>query len=65
MSNSGTPVTSSDWDHLELGINKGSLDGDLDFLADLDTNTNVSVSVTNGADSLESGSLTGLGLLLD
>ena len=65
ITDSGTPVTSSNWDHSEFGINKGTLDGNLDFLSDLDSNTNVSVSITDGADSLESGSLTGLGLLLD
>ena len=62
---SGTPVSSSDWDELHLGVNEGTLDGDLDFLGDLDTDTNVTLSITGGDDSLESGSLTGLGLLLD
>ena len=65
VTDSGTPVTSSNWDHAELGIDEGALDGNLDFLADLDTDTDVSVSITNSADSLESGSLTGLGLLLN
>ena len=62
---SGTPVASSDWDELHLGVNEGTLDGNLDFLSDLDTNTGMTLSVTGGDDSLESGSLTGLGLLLD
>lgn len=62
---SGAPVTSSDWDEVDLGVEKGSLDSDLDLLGDLDTNSDVTLSVTNGNDSLESGSLTGLGLLLD
>jgi len=65
FTDSGTPVTSSNWDHAKLGIDEGTLDGNLDFLADLDTNTDVSASITNSADSLESGSLTGLGLLLN
>jgi hypothetical protein len=65
VTDSGTPVTSSDWDHSEFGINQGSFDGDLDFLADFDSDTDVSVSVTDGADSLESCSLTGLGLFLN
>lgn len=65
LTDSGTPISSSDWDHSELSVNKGTLDGDLDFFSDLDTDTNVSVSITDGADSLESGSLTGLGLLLN
>merc|ERR1740139_1691493 len=65
VTDSGTPVTSSNWDHSELGIDESTLDGNLDFLADLDTNTDVTVSITNSADSLESSTLTGLGLLLD
>jgi len=59
-----TPETSSDWHKLELGSDDGSLDGNLNFLGDLDSETNVTVLVTNGNDSLEAGSLTGLGLLL-
>jgi len=62
---SGTPVSSSDWDELHLGVDESTLDGDLNFLGNLDTNTAVTLSVTSGNDSLESGSLTGLGLLLD
>jgi len=62
---SGSPISSSDWDKVDLGIEEGTLDGDLDLLGDLDSNSNVTLSVTNGNDSLESGSLTGLGLLLD
>ena len=60
-----TPETSSDWDKLELGGNDGSLDGDLDFLGDLDSKTDVTVLISNGNDGLEAGSLSGLGLLLD
>lgn len=62
---SGSPVTSSNWDDVALGINEGTLNGDLDLLGDLDSNTNVSLSVTDSDNSLESGSLTGLSLLLD
>lgn len=36
----------------------------MDFLGTLDTNTNVTVLITGGNNSLESGSLTGLGLFL-
>jgi len=50
---------------MDLGINESTLDGNLDFLSALDTDTNVTLSITDGDDSLESGSLTGLGLLLD
>lgn len=62
---SGTPITSSDWDDVALGVDQSSLDGNLDFLGDLNTDTDVSLSVTASHNSLESGSLTGLGLLLD
>lgn len=61
----GTPVTSSDRDDGELSNDNGSSDGGSNFLGGLDTETNVTVSVTNNDDSLESGSLTGTGLLLN
>jgi hypothetical protein len=61
----GTPITSSDGDELHLGIKKSTLDGDLNFFTDFDTNADVAHSITASNDSLESGSLTGLGLLLD
>lgn len=61
----GTPVTSSDWDDGQLGDDDGSLDGGSNFLGGLDTQTNVTVGVTNDDNSLHSGSLTGSGLLLD
>jgi len=61
----GTPITSSDWDEVDFGVDQSTFDGNLDFLGALDTNTNVTLSVTSGNDSLESGSLTGLGLLLN
>jgi hypothetical protein len=61
----GTPVTSSDWDDGQLGNDNGSLDGGSNFLGGLDTQTNVTVGVTNDDNSLHSGSLTGSGLLLD
>jgi hypothetical protein len=60
-----TPIASSDWDQGELSSNEGTLDGNLDFLGELDTETDVTVLITDGNDGLESGSLTGLGLLLD
>lgn len=60
-----TPVTSSDWDNRELGKDDSATDSGGDFLGALDSETDVAVSVTNADDSLESGSLTGSGLLLD
>lgn len=60
-----TPVALSDWDEVELGINDGTLNGSLDFFVDFASNTDVAVVVTNQNNAFESGSLTGLGLLLD
>jgi len=60
-----TPVSSSDGDHVELSINDGTLDGSLDFLGDLDTETEMTFGITDKDDSLESGSLTGGGHFLD
>jgi hypothetical protein len=60
----GTPITSSYWDNVNLGIDQSTLDGNLNFLSALDTNTNVTSLITSGNNSLESCSLTGLGLLL-
>jgi len=65
VTNSGSPIASSDWDEVEFGVNKSTLNGNLDFLGNLDTNTNVTSSVTDSNNRLESGSLTGLGLFLD
>lgn len=61
----GTPVTSSDGDDAQLGDDDGGTDGSGDFLGGLDSETDVALGVTNDDDGLESGSLTGTGLLLD
>ena len=60
-----TPVTSADWNEGKLGADEGTLDGDLDFLGELDAETDVSFVITNNNDGLETGALTGLCLLLD
>jgi len=60
-----SPETSSDWNKLELGGNEGTLDGNLDFLGDLDSETDVTVLISDNDDSLEAGSLTGHSLLLN
>jgi len=60
-----TPVTSPHGDEGQLGANEGTLDGNLDLLGELDAETDVTVVVTDNDDSLEAGTLTGLGLLLD
>jgi hypothetical protein len=61
----GAPVTATDGDDVELGDDDGGADGGSDFLGGLDTETNVAVGVTDEDDSLEAGTLTGTGLLLD
>lgn len=60
-----SPVSSSDGDDGELGNDDGGSDGGGNLLGGLDTETDVTVGVTNDNNSLESGSLTGSGLLLD
>lgn len=60
-----SPVASSNGDNGELGNDDGGSDGGGDLLGGLDTETNVAVGVSDDDDSLESGSLTGSGLLLD
>jgi hypothetical protein len=60
-----TPVSPPDGDDAQLGDNDGSPDSSGDFLGTLDSETDVTVKVTDGNESLESGSLTSRGLLLD
>ena len=61
----GTPVTTTDRNNAELGDDDGSTDSSSDFLGGLDSETNVTLAVTDDDDGLESGTLTGTGLLLD
>jgi hypothetical protein len=61
----GTPVSSSDGDDAQLGDDDSGTDGSGNFLGSLDSETDVALGVTNDDDGLESGSLTGTGLLLD
>jgi hypothetical protein len=65
VSDSVSPIASSDWDQVQFSINKSTLDGDLDFLGNFNSKSDVSILISNGNDSLESSSLTSLGLLLD
>lgn len=65
LSQVGAPVSSTDRDDGELGEDDGTSDGGCDFLGALDSETDVAVAVSNDDESLESGSLTGTGLLLD
>lgn len=59
-----TPVPTAHWHHRQLSQDDGTADGSGHFLGALDTQTDVTVEVTNGHKSLETGSLTGTGLLL-
>ena len=61
----GTPVTATDGDDGQLGEDDGTTDGSGNLLGALDTETDVAVGVTNDDESLEAGTLTGTGLLLD
>merc|ERR1712086_489070 len=63
--NSSTPITSSDWDEVKFGIDESTLNSNLDFFSNLDTNGDVTHSITTSNNCLESSSLSGLSLLLD
>jgi len=61
----GTPVTATDGENSELGNDDGGTDGGSDFLGGLDSETDVALGVTDEDNGLETGTLTGTGLLLD
>lgn len=61
----GTPVTAADGEDSELGNSDSGTDGSGDFLGGLDTETDVTLAVTDENDGLEAGTLTSTGLLLD
>lgn len=61
----GTPVSTSHGDDAQLGDDDGGTDGGGDLLGGLNAETDVTLGVANDDDGLESGSLTGTGLLLD
>ena len=61
----GAPVTATDGEDSQLGNGDSGTDGSGDFLGGLDTETDVTLAVTDEDDSLEAGTLTGTGLLLD
>lgn len=61
----GSPVTTTDGDDAQLGDDDGSTDGGGNLLGGLDTETDVTLRVTDDNDGLEAGTLTGTGLLLD
>lgn len=59
-----SPVSTTDRDNRELSQDDGTSDSSCYFLGTLDTQTNMAIEVTDGNESLESGTLTGTGLLL-
>jgi len=65
LSEVGAPVAATDGNDGQLGDDDGSADGGCDFLGGLDSETDVALRVTNDNDGLETGTLTGTGLLLD
>merc|ERR1719367_47354 len=60
-----SPVSSSHRDERHFGGNDSSLDSVSNFGSGFPAKTNVSVHISDGNECLESGSLTGSGLLLD
>jgi hypothetical protein len=60
-----TPVTSPDGQNAELGDDDGGTDGSSDFLGGLDSETDVTLGVTDDNNGLKPGTLTSTGLLLD
>lgn len=61
----GTPMSSSDGNEGEFGQNDGGADGVSDFFRGLNSQSDVSVVVSNDDEGLETGALTGTGLLLN
>jgi hypothetical protein len=61
----GTPVTATNGDDAELSDDDSGTDGGSNLLGGLDTETDVALRVTNDDNGLETGTLTGTGLLLD
>lgn len=59
------PVATTDGDDGELGNDDSGTDSGSNFLGGLDTETDVALGVTNDDNGLETGTLTGTGLLLD
>jgi len=64
-SNFISPIASSDRDQTQFGIYESTLDGNLNFLGDFNTESYMSSLISDGNNCLESGSLTSLGLFLD
>jgi len=60
-----SPISSSDWDDSQFGGGDCSSDGSGNFLCAFNSETDVSIEISDNNESLESGSLSGSGLLLN
>jgi len=60
-----TPVSTTNRDDSELGSNDGTTNGSGDFAGALDTETDVTIVITDDDKGLEASTLTGTSLLLD
>jgi len=65
LTESDTPVTTTDGNNRELGEDDSATDGGGHFLCALDTETDMSVEVTDSNERLEASTLTSTSLLLD
>jgi len=65
LTDSVTPISSADRNNVDLGVNDGSTDSGSNFLGALDSESDVSVVVSDNDECLKAGALTGTGLLLD
>jgi hypothetical protein len=61
----GSPVTTTDGDDGKLGEDNSTTNSGSNFLGTLDTQTNMTVFVTNDNEGLETSTLTSSGLLLN
>ena len=61
----GAPETAANGDNAQLGDDDGGTNGSGNLLGGLDAETDVALGVTNDDNGLETGTLTGTGLLLD
>jgi hypothetical protein len=65
ISKRGSPVSTTNGEDGELGDDDGGTDGSSDFLGGLDTETDMTLRVTDDNDGFKTGTLTGACLLLD
>jgi hypothetical protein len=64
VSNTGTPESSTDGNDTQFGEDHGSTDGSCDFLGAFDTETDMTIRITDDDERLETSSLTSARLFL-